>query len=240
MVANTVDVWLLNLDISERQSHYFWNRLSADEQQRADKFKFPELRDRFVAARGFLRLLLSDCCGIAMRDLFFVYNEYGKPSLDKPDVSLDFNLSHCRQWACYAITQNSIQLGVDIEFNKPMSDLPAMLDMVFNLEELSLFKVLDPDEQRHYFYQQWVCKEAILKALGQGLSYPLKQCALEKIKDGMFCALTKESPDNTVQKWFVSLLSEQFLPESMSGAIALPNDAFQLIYKTTDDLPESM
>src|SRR5262245_19059604 len=55
--------------------------LASDERRRADKYFRVIDRDRFIVARGILRSILSVYLHVSSKELQFIYNEYGKPSL---------------------------------------------------------------------------------------------------------------------------------------------------------------
>ena len=59
-------------------------------------------------------------------------------------------------------------MGVDIEWIDYSFDWSNIKNKVFNEDEISFFKHLDKKSRIEFFYQLWVCKESILKAMGLG------------------------------------------------------------------------
>ena len=55
--------------------------LCEEELVRAERFRFPFLRRRFVAGRGALRAILAEYLSVEPQKLTFSYSAYGKPSL---------------------------------------------------------------------------------------------------------------------------------------------------------------
>ena len=111
-----VHVWRASLELPSSQVQRLRGILTDDELDRAKRFSFERDRQRFIAARGILRSILSHYITINPGDLRFYYNQYGKPFL-APDFSsylLNFNLSHSGHMALYAITRNR-EIGVDVE-----------------------------------------------------------------------------------------------------------------------------
>ncbi|MBW4420279.1 MAG: 4'-phosphopantetheinyl transferase superfamily protein [Myxacorys californica WJT36-NPBG1] len=78
---NDVHIWQARLDVPPAQVKVFAQTLSADEHKRARRFKFEVHRDRFIAGRGILRLLLSRYLGCSPDGLTFGYALHGKPML---------------------------------------------------------------------------------------------------------------------------------------------------------------
>lgn len=97
----------------------------------------------------------------------FTCNKYGKPAL-KDNPGLHFNISHCRELAVCAVAKCPV--GVDAE--KIRSFPENVLRRCFTEREITYVKNNpDPDMA---FFQLWTLKESLVKAIGIGLSYPLK------------------------------------------------------------------
>ncbi len=54
-----IHVWQVNLAVSSNDCQQLAPLLSADERARAERFRFPRDRDRFIVSRGTLRTLLG-------------------------------------------------------------------------------------------------------------------------------------------------------------------------------------
>jgi 4'-phosphopantetheinyl transferase len=166
-----VHIWRARLDWPTEQLDQFALLLSPDEQKRANRFRFPRDRQRFIAGRGILRLILSCYLPIAADRLEFSYSLRGKPSLNPLQAAtpLTFNLSHSNQIALYAITCDRF-VGIDVEYNRPLQDLDQLAQRFFLPSETALLYQC-PLEHRHaLFFRLWTCKEAYLKATGEGLT----------------------------------------------------------------------
>ncbi|MCI0372796.1 MAG: 4'-phosphopantetheinyl transferase, partial [candidate division NC10 bacterium] len=87
--------------------------LSRDELTRAGRFHFPRDRSRFLAARGFLRRILSAYAGETPGSLRFEYSPEGKPFLPR-HPTLRFNLSHSDDRLLVGVCRGR-SIGVDIE-----------------------------------------------------------------------------------------------------------------------------
>lgn len=170
-------IWLTSLIVAADELRELHQLLSPDEQQRAERFVFPEHRANFIVARARLRQILAKYQSVAAADLCFEYNAYGKPSLLSVDnqAPLHFNVSHSHQLAIYAFHEHS-PVGVDIEWMKPNVEFVALASRFFSVREAAIIQSLSEPLQLAAFYRCWTRKEALLKALGEGLSFPLNQC----------------------------------------------------------------
>ena len=140
--------------------------LSPDETARADRFKFPHLRSRWIAARAGMRILLGARLGLAPEALSFGTGEHGKPFLIGGDGSCTFNLTHSEGLAALAIS--TVDLGVDIEVIGRFHE--GVARDRFSVAENAALEGLPADRRHEAFCQFWTTKEAVLKALGTGFS----------------------------------------------------------------------
>ncbi len=168
---NHIQIWKADLDVSEPFRKSLWNFLSRDEQKRAEKFRINDDCNNFIAARGILRFLLGRYLNIEPERITFDYGEYGKPIVVNDD-SLRFNISHSNGVGLFAFTQK-LELGVDIEFCKREIEIIAIAKRFFSQNEIKALSTLSGEDRVTGFYNCWTRKEAFIKAIGEGLSFPL-------------------------------------------------------------------
>lgn len=170
LLLNDVHIWRINLNSSESQLQFFRETLSSDEIARAQRFYFPEHRQRFIAGRGTLRAILGQYLGIDPKQVEFEYQPRGKPLLAAKfaDQGLLFNLSHSQDLALLGVSYQH-QIGVDLEYIRTMSDLEGLAKRFFSSREYEYLRLFSPQEQQQIFFRYWTCKEAYLKATGDGL-----------------------------------------------------------------------
>lgn len=162
---------LLDLDLPRAELDEYGCWLDADECLRASAFRRPIDRDRFVARRGLMRAHLGQELGIAPQMVRIATDEHGKPFLcDDPDLA--FNLSHSNGLALLA-TMRGGAIGCDIEWRNPELACPHVAGRLFAPEEYEALTSLPSEQWIASFYNCWTRKEAYVKALGLGLSYPL-------------------------------------------------------------------
>ncbi len=165
-------------EVNERQR--LFDLLSSDERSRAERFAANSIRDRFVVARGRLRLVLGYFLGIAPQLVEFEYGEFGKPfPAAKHDSKLAFNLSHSRDKALIAVTDEG-HVGIDIEVVDTDLHVEPLALQLFGENELQCWRQLPVDVSKRVLLQAWVCKEAVVKAMGIGWSQGLLSIALPK------------------------------------------------------------
>ncbi len=169
--AHGASIALIDLDLSREELAACAEWLDAGERARAARFRHERDRDRFVARRGKVRELLGRDLGIAPGKLRIEADAHGKPVLpDAPD--LHFNLSHSNGYALVA-TARGRAIGCDIEWRNPELACPRVARRLFARKEYSALAALPPPLWVAGFYNCWTRKEAYVKALGLGLSYPL-------------------------------------------------------------------
>jgi len=171
---NEVHVWRAQLELPPSQLRWLRGILTDDELDRANRFSLEIDRQRFIAARGTLRSILSRYLTIYPSHLRFHYNQYGKPFL-APEFSayrLNFNLSHSGRMALYAITRN-MEIGVDVERVRSDFEYEEIAEGFFSANEVAILRRIPTKKKLEAFHYCWTRKEAYIKAHGKGLSLPL-------------------------------------------------------------------
>jgi len=179
--TDKIRVWQINLDELTGFTRHLEAILSADERKRAYAFATPLLQQRFIGGRGVLRLVLGACCGKAPENLEFIYGPYGKPYLAGAETDWKFNMAHSNHIALIAVSRY-VEIGVDIEIDRPLTDLAALINLCFSEQERNACLAMTQEQQRTEFYRIWTYKEALLKASGKGLQMDLQE--LEIARDG--------------------------------------------------------
>jgi 4'-phosphopantetheinyl transferase len=163
-------LWRARLDTNAKHEQELHVVLNADELARANKFVLPLHKQRYVMARGILRNILAWYLDCAPEVIQFSYGDMGKPYI--ANTTIQFNVSHSHQMAVYAITKN-VCVGVDIEKIEE-NFKESVAKRYFSPQEYASLMALSEVRRVAAFYQIWSCKEALIKALGVGLYFPLK------------------------------------------------------------------
>jgi 4'-phosphopantetheinyl transferase len=170
-----LDLWLLSTDLNDVDREVYVSVLAREERERAGRFHFEADRNRFLAGRAGLRWILSLYCGIPPRELLFQTGAHGKPALICAPPA--FNVSHSGDYALVAVTAGPA-CGVDIEYQKPRADEGGIARRFFSPREVEWLK-----RTKDGFLRLWTAKEAIIKAVGGGLSIPLADVDVTDIVD---------------------------------------------------------
>lgn len=151
--------------------------LSEDEHARAQRFVFEADSTRWRSFRAGLRRILASSLGISPQQVPLIEGPGGKPMLGPPHAHVEFNLSHSETLAAVVVSQNG-PVGIDLEPWSRAESLIECAEVFCHPEEL---RTLPPDtlQRASRLLEIWTAKEAILKALGTGLTYPPEQLRIE-------------------------------------------------------------
>lgn len=221
---DSVHVWMSPVDRLPNDSSLAGS-LSASERERAGRFHFDRDRIRFLRRREFLRGVLARYSGVAADRLRFGRNEYGKPYLCGPDSKervLNFSTSHSDGLAVVCLA-HSRPVGIDIESESGTAlgqDAPSCVLTPGEADVVSRLSQTIPD----VFLRFWTCKEALLKAIGTGLSVPpdeIEVAGIDGAEPRVHCIAEEYGP---ADEWHL----RQFTPEpGYCGAIAVRGRPFE-------------
>lgn len=151
--------------------------VSAAEIARANRFVFPADAARWSCYRAGLRKILGDTLGLDPADVPLIEGPGGKPALAPPHDHLEFNLSHADELAVVVVSAHG-PVGIDIE---PWSRAPSLIecsDFFCHPDELSELPASEEDRATRLL-EIWTSKEALLKAVGTGLTFPPAQLCID-------------------------------------------------------------
>ncbi|MEA2242055.1 MAG: 4-phosphopantetheinyl transferase [Solirubrobacteraceae bacterium] len=164
-------LWWAPLDMSATALRGLSSCLSPEERQRADLFHHPLDRARFLAARGWLRRLLASQLLCAPGEVRIVTGDSGKPMLACSD--LRFSAARSAGIALYA-TSWRMDVGVDVEAIRAIADVDGIAARFFSPDEQRALASLPPAQRLEASFQCWTRKEAYVKGIGAGLTFPLR------------------------------------------------------------------
>lgn len=175
--TNTVDIWRVDLNLDRDCLPALETLLSIPEADQAQRFDFERDRRRYLVSHAALRCILGGYLDRAPQEITFRYSRHGKPALIEL-AGLYFNLAHSHELALVAVTGMG-EVGVDIEHIRPLEDMNAIARQSFSEQEYNQLQALPSGQQLRGFFHCWSRKEAFIKALGEGLSYPLRQFSVK-------------------------------------------------------------
>ena len=162
-----VTVWQVDLDACRKHNPAHRHLLSSDELRRANGFHLDAHREWFIACRAALRLILGARLATHPDLVCFRYGTSGKPEIESGATDIRFNVTHTRGRALIAVA-GSFDIGIDIERDVPVPDWSRLSALVFSDDEKR--ELAEAADKSEAFLRVWTRKEAVLKALGIGLS----------------------------------------------------------------------
>ncbi len=135
--------------------------LTSAERQRADGFRQPADRLRFLYGRLLLHWVSYRLTGQPAQ---LLTGPYGKPDFPA-DTGWHVNLSHAGNWVLVAVDRQPV--GVDVESFPTNLLLDTLLPTTCSVAEQRY--VRGSQNATAAFLQLWTRKEALLKAIGRGL-----------------------------------------------------------------------
>jgi 4'-phosphopantetheinyl transferase len=200
-----VHIWRADLEVDECFQSSFLKLLSPDEKNRARKFRFAKDSSNFIAARGILRSLIGRYLQINPVEISFQYSKFGKPGIANNN-SLQFNISHSQNIALFAFSKR-FTIGVDVEFVNPKIEAKDIAKNFFSKNEVLNLLALPEEQQSLGFFNCWTRKEAFIKAVGEGLSFPLDKFEVSLEPDKPAKLLATDWEPVAVSKWSLYSMS---------------------------------
>lgn len=207
LLYSEVHVWQACLDHPLLCLQRLADTLSSGERDRANKFRFKRDRDRFVAGRGFLRVLLGAYSGKPPDYICFRYGLHGKPELEEEPSTdtLHFNLSHSEEVALYVVARGR-RVGIDVEKVQHITEAKEIAEHLFSAKENATLDALPASKKQKAFLDLWVRKEAYGKAFGSGLKNS-SQVSIVSARNRPGQLLTVEGDEVTTNHWFLQDIS---------------------------------
>lgn len=153
------EIWDFDLDAA-------LNEISEQRRAQALKFKHEQGRRLCVLAYQLLKQGLCELYGITENPVF-EYNEHGKPAIiGYPEIY--FNLSHCKEAAVCAISDQPV--GIDVESMREYKE--SLVNYTMNEEETQ--EIISATNPAAAFIRLWTMKEATMKLIGTGITNDMK------------------------------------------------------------------
>jgi 4'-phosphopantetheinyl transferase len=227
--TDEIHLWKIALDDPAPKPDVLYNEiLSEDEKNRARGFRYSEYRGRFVTGRAYLRKLLGTYLNTDPRDIFFEYNEHGKPEIPARSNpgEIEFNLAHSRNLALFAFTKNTA-VGIDIEFVRQVMRPEKILERFFPEGERNYYHSQPETMKMLTFLKLWTIREAYSKAVGTGFSSKHKEIDLLPALKGSLPASASISHTKHPGKWSILEIAPG---AGYIGAVAYRGDAKRICY----------
>ena len=145
--------------------------LDAAERRRLRRFRIHGPGRRFSLCRAALRAVLASRLACRNERITFGADDHGKPfaMVDGVPAAISFNISHSGDHGLIAVGPRG-GLGIDVEERQPRRHMNRLIETVFTETEQAAFTTAEGRDRTHLFLDFWTMKEALVKALGTGLS----------------------------------------------------------------------
>jgi 4'-phosphopantetheinyl transferase len=199
-LQNEVHIWAVDLDHLKLPCNEAVQMLPEFEKKKSERFRFELLKTRYIKGHYLLRALLGMYLGIDFFNQEFHINKYGKPSLKNTQAedSIYFNMSNSEN-TCICVFRQHGDIGVDVEKIYDMTNMDSIVERFFSPSENIKFCSLPEQSRKISFFKYWTRKEALLKGIGVGLSFPLHKIDVlydQEETKGVFIK-TKERDEQT-------------------------------------------
>lgn len=175
-----VDIWQVNLQLSEAQRQRAESILSATEWEKTSQRR-SDLATLAIASRFYCRHLLASYTQQTPQQIDIISGAKGKPQLNS-DLNIQFNVAHKRDIALVAVSTGQI-LGIDIE-HKRQRRFIDLAQRYFADDEIALMQSLALETQADAFYAIWTQKEAFIKAHGKSIFSDLRKFSVSASNNG--------------------------------------------------------
>ena len=141
------------------------------EQNRWRRYLHQRPQHEFALCRAALRAVLCPRLDCRNDELAFELSPHGKPSALVGGVRapVSFNVSHSGHHGLIALAERG-RIGVDIEERVPRHDPDGPIRTAFSRAEREELAAASGARKVDLFFLLWTMKEALIKALGVGLS----------------------------------------------------------------------
>jgi 4'-phosphopantetheinyl transferase len=210
LAAEEAHVWAVRLLAAASQLDTVSAILSPEELQRAADFRLDPPRQHFVVARGALRMLLSRYLDVEPASVQITVDANNKPRLADQHApsTLRFNVAHSHTLALIAVTHGS-EIGVDLERLRHVRHAEHIARRYFHPAEIAAIVSAPPATRDATFLRIWTGKEAVLKAIGTGITGSLAAfCVPREDEEPHYEAIDvpTNSPAQSVRCWLRRLV----------------------------------
>jgi 4'-phosphopantetheinyl transferase len=219
-----VDLWLAKLDqLPDEDGSY----LSEEEHARAARFIHKKYQTHFINRRSILRKLLSSYLSIKPNEIVIQQTKLGKPYVVNDGARIYFNTSHSKDHVLYGFSLEA-ELGVDIEFLDAEIEAELISNHFFCSDEITLIRSSEGKSKSEAFFRLWCIKEAFIKLVGKGLTYPLDQVLVKDAMNRPRLEIPSDSESQETLKHCVRYFDSE---ENFGIGVAVVGDELEVDYR---------
>lgn len=227
----TAHIWFVEVD-DEAATARALTLLPVNEVDRLSALVAP-LRSPRLCAHAALRILVADAIGSTPLLVHLERDGRGKPYL-AGNSGLHLNLTHSGKYAMVSLTRAG-PIGVDVELPRVVPRLRGLARTMLSDREYHWWCQLAEPAASEALFRRWTYKEAVLKALGLGLSGDLRAVSTRLDSDGQPVLETLPAGADPLTQWTLrDLFAECHIPAAV--AIAAPQVEIQFHRALIGDL----
>jgi len=233
--TDDVHVWLLPLNDYVAHFDWFLQCLAPEELEKVWHYYFQKDREHFAATRAMSKAILGGYLNVTAKEVQFLYNAFGKPYLADPGpMDLRFNLSHSNDLALLAVARGR-DVGIDLEYRRHEVANQSIAKQFFSPAEVESLAKLPKNMQLEAFFKYWTCKEAYIKAIGIGLSFPLDKFTISLNLSGEPKLSEVAGNNEETNRWVLWDVSpnSQYSAAVVAGGFGLRLSAFAALGPTS-------
>lgn len=153
--------------------------LDAHERERLGRFFRADDRHHYLVSHALVRTVLSKYADIPPACWIFSHGKHGRPEIKNQNTpALRFNLTHTAGLVGCVVTLKS-DCGIDAEKTSPRHNPLSIAKRMFSDAEFRELQQLKGLAHLEYFFRRWTLREAYVKALGIGISFPTRKLDFE-------------------------------------------------------------
>jgi 4'-phosphopantetheinyl transferase len=162
-----------------------------------------------MVARGLLRAILSRYLDVEPTRLRFAGDAYADQPLQAaqptlisptPPEGLSLSLSHAHELALIAISQRR-RIGVSLGHLRPLPEMERIAAGLLSPQEKLIWRALPQTEKLRAFFKCWTCKQAYLKASGEGTGLPPGRLAVDLFPAEAARLLSLDGDPSAAARW---------------------------------------
>jgi len=180
--------------------------LCEQELEQYRRFHFAEDRQRYLVSHALLRNVLSRYVDLDPAEWRFSRSEHGKPEIANPGIpALQFNLTHTAGLAG-CVVSFSDACGIDAEKIAKRHNPVGVAKRMFSEAETRELEQLEGQAYLEHFFTRWTLREAYVKALGIGISFPTRKLTFTVNKDNFVEVSFHPDIEERRDNWHFELL----------------------------------
>ena len=214
-ISQNVRLYAADLNKTEYDYDYWYSLMPEKRIDKTDRFRFDADKRRSVLGWALICTALFEYAGLDAK--YIAQNVYASDkgkmyiNMEASDCNKEvyFNLAHAENMVICAVSDSEV--GCDVE--KKNCDGLVIAKRFFALNEYKYLKQLEEDTTDREFLRIWTLKEAFVKMLGDGLSFPIEQISFVDDDDHL-CNMT-EYDGNKYLLW------QTFFEDGYSAAVCI-------------------